>query len=219
MTRGLFLVGAGGHCKVVADVARAVGFELVGVVDLNPALIGQPAEPGGAVVSWHQPEFFAHIQAHGRLPEGADAVFVSVGYNDIRMRLIAQLEALSQPTLLHPGAILSPSASVGAGSVVLPGAVLNAASRVGQGVIVNTGAIIEHDCVVGDGAHLSPHATLCGGVTVGQRAWIGAGAVVIPGVTIGEGAIVGAGAVVIRAVGAGETVVGNPARVIRAASS
>lgn len=213
--RSLFLVGAGGHCKVVADVARAAGFEIAGVADLNPALLGQLAEPGGARVSWHQPALFAHLEAHLCLPEGTDAVFVSVGYNAIRMRLMAQLMGQTQPSLIHPRAILSPSTRVGDGSVILPGAVLNAASRVGQGVIINTGAIVEHDCVVGDGAHLSPHATLCGGVEVGPLAWIGAGAIVIPGVKVGQGAIVGAGAVVIRDVAAYDTVVGNPARVIK----
>jgi acetyltransferase-like isoleucine patch superfamily enzyme len=51
---------------------------------------------------------------------------------------------------------------------------------------------------------------------VGDRAWIGAAAVVIPNIRIGAGATVGAGAVVVTDVPDGVTVVGNPARALRA---
>ena len=53
-------------------------------------------------------------------------------------------------------------------------------------------------------------------VTIGCDVWIGGGAILLAGVTIGDGAIVGAGSVVTRDVAARATVVGNPARVLRA---
>jgi acetyltransferase-like isoleucine patch superfamily enzyme len=55
-----------------------------------------------------------------------------------------------------------------------------------------------------------------GNVTIGAGATIGTGANVLPGVTIGEGAFVGAGAVVTKDVEPGQTVVGSPAKPIRA---
>jgi UDP-2-acetamido-3-amino-2,3-dideoxy-glucuronate N-acetyltransferase len=51
---------------------------------------------------------------------------------------------------------------------------------------------------------------------VERRASLGSGAIVLAGVRIGEGAVVGAGAVVTHDVPPGATVVGNPARVLRA---
>lgn len=53
-------------------------------------------------------------------------------------------------------------------------------------------------------------------IRIGRNVWIGGGAIVLPGVSIGDDAVVGAGSVVTRDVAAGATVVGNPARVVRA---
>jgi UDP-2-acetamido-3-amino-2,3-dideoxy-glucuronate N-acetyltransferase len=51
---------------------------------------------------------------------------------------------------------------------------------------------------------------------VEDRASLGSGAVILAGVRIGKGALVGAGAVVTRDVPDGATVVGNPARPLKA---
>lgn len=213
MSQGaLFLIGGGGHCKVVADVARRVGFEIAGVVDARPELVGQLAEPGGGRITWHQPDFLDYIETHKRLPQGAAGVVICIGNNVIRLSLMTLLASYQLPALIDPAAIISPSARVGKGSVVLPGAIINAAAVIGGGAIINTGAIIEHDCILGEAVHVSPNATLCGNVSVERGAWIGAGSTVIPGKRVGQGAVVGAGAVVIRDVPAHATVVGNPAR-------
>ncbi len=53
-------------------------------------------------------------------------------------------------------------------------------------------------------------------VTIGRNVWIGGGAILLPGVTVGDDAIIGAGSVVTRDVAVGATVVGNPARPVRA---
>ncbi len=211
----LWLWGGGGHGKVISDLARALGHEVIGAIDQAPQKLGQQVEPGGACVRLLQDDLLAHLDAHDTLPEAADGVLLGVGHNGARLAFAERLGDAWLPALIHPDATSSPSARVGAGSVVLAGAVLNAASQVGRAVIVNTGAIVEHDCEVGDGAHLSPRATLCGAVRVGRRAWIGASAVVIPLRSVGDDAVVGAGAVVVRDVSEGVTIVGNPARALR----
>lgn len=211
----ILIWGGGGHGKVIADLVRALGGRVAGFVDADLAKLGERVEPGGGRVVVAQAEFQAALRSGAPLPMGADSVVVATGEGRLRLSLCAQLGPALAPVLIHPAAMLSPSASVDEGSVVLSRAVLNADAVVGRGVIVNTGAIVEHDCRVGDGAHISPGAVLCGGVQVEEEAWIGAGSVVIPGVRIGRGAMVGAGAVVVRDVADGAVVAGNPAKAVR----
>jgi UDP-perosamine 4-acetyltransferase len=205
--------GGGGHGKVVADLVRARGGELAGYLDSDPAKLGQVVEPGGARVVL-TPEALRGPDGAVRVPPGADAFALAVGDNARRWECRRALVGLPLPALIHPAAMVSPSARAGDGTVVFAGAVLNAAAVLGEAVIVNTAAVVEHDCEVGDAAHVSPGAVLAGGVRVGARAWIGAGATVIQGIRIGADAVVGAGAVVLRDVPDGARVAGVPARAL-----
>jgi len=210
--KDLVILGAGGHGKVVADLARACGYQPRAFVDV--ARIGEIAEPGGTRIELEQSAFLAAV-TKGEFVFGPNAT-IAIGNNQARLDLFFELKRhMNLPTLVHPTAWVSPSAEIGAGTHLCPMVVIHPAAWVGQATILNTRCIIEHDCVVGDGVHISPGAVLCGGVQVGDGAWIGAGAVVIPGIRIGENAIVGAGAVVIRDVPAGAKVVGNPARALK----
>jgi sugar O-acyltransferase (sialic acid O-acetyltransferase NeuD family) len=205
----LWIIGAGGHGCVVADAALVSG-------------------------RWCAVEFFddrwpAESEAHGcavvgtlsSLRERLTArngvvgdVVVAVGDNARRLSLCHEFAATGAvlATVIHPSAVLSSSATVGAGSVVLAGAVVNPKCRVGLACIINTHASIDHDCTLSDGVHVCPGATLAGSVVVHERAWIGVGSCVIQGITIGRAATVGAGAAVIRDVAAGTTVIGCPAK-------
>jgi UDP-perosamine 4-acetyltransferase len=207
----LLIWGGGGHGKVVADLVRAVGGIVIGFVDAAPEKLGQPVEPGGGYVVLAQDDLIARVKG-GALPDGVDAVALAVGHNATRLACLGVLNGFATSALVHPSAVVSPSAQLGRGTVVFPAAVVNAAARIGDAAIINSGAIVEHDCVVGDGAHVSPGAVLTGGVSVGARSWIGAGATVVPGVRIGADVVVGAGAVVLRDVPDGATVAGVPAR-------
>ncbi len=210
--------GGGGHGKVVADLIRAVGFEMAGFVDADPAKLGGPAEPGGARVELEQDELLSALAGGQALPLGASVVVVAIGANAARLAAARRLGDCLAPALVHPSAAVSPTCELGRGTVVFANAVVNSASRIGCAVIVNSGAIVEHDCLIDDGVHVSPGAVLAGSVRVGARSWIGARAVVIQGVTIGQDVIVGAGAVVLHDLPDGVTVVGNPARILRRVS-
>jgi sugar O-acyltransferase (sialic acid O-acetyltransferase NeuD family) len=215
MDTKLIILGAGGHGKVIADVARSNGWEVVGFVDQTGK--GRAAEPGGGRVIALQDDFLDGLNAALPLPREANAVTVAIGNNAVRLDLTRRMQRfhISTPSLLHPSAIVSPSASVGQGTHILPGAIINASATIGDAVIINTGAIVEHDCVIAHGVHISPGAVLAGEVQVGECSWIGAGATIINRVKIGANVIVGAGAVVIRDVPDNSTVVGNPARILQ----
>lgn len=209
----LLLWGAGGHGKVVYDVAASTGvFEEIAFVDDDP---GSHSGYSGAAVLGNS----ELLDTLGQ--KGFGCYLVSIGVNETRAKCyrIALAHGLMPATAAHPSAVISASAAIGAGTVVMPKAVINAGAQVGEDCIINTGAIVEHDCRIGDHVHISPGAVLGGSVTVQECAHVGIGAVVLPNARVEAAAMVGAGAVVLRSVPAGATVVGIPAcRVLRASA-
>lgn len=193
---GIYLYGASGHAKVIKDIIEANGNQVLGYVDDNVELN----------------EFESLEVSH--TASGRSPFIISIGNNRIRKRIAESLES-DYETAVHPTASVSPSATIGKGSVVMAGAIINSSAIVGNHCIVNTGVSVDHECALGDYVHLSPHATLCGNVKVGEGSWIGAGAVVIQGIKIGKWSIVGAGAVVTHDVPDYTEVVGVPARPVK----
>lgn len=211
----LLIWGGGGHGKVVADLIRTLGHRIAGFVDADPDKLGHCVEPGGGRVVLSEDALLNHLGTRAELPDGITGVALAIGDNAVREQRLLQLGDCVAHALVHPSAVISPSARIGRGSVVFALAVINADTRIGAGAIINTGAIVEHDCHLGAAVHLSPRATLAGIVRVGDRSWIGSGATVIPGLEIGDDAVIGAGAVVIRNVSDGLVVAGVPAKRLR----
>jgi UDP-perosamine 4-acetyltransferase len=204
----LLLIGAGGHAKVVAEIARRdARFQLAGLIGRQP----RGTQIGGVAVLGDDDAL------PGLLAGGIRHAHVAIGSNALRAKLSANLAALgfALVTLRSSSADLSPSARFGHGVVVMGGVVINAEAAIGDGSIINTRASIDHDCVIGRFVHIAPGSTLAGNVCVGDRSFVGAGATIIPGVTLGSDVIVGAGACVINDIPSGQIVVGVPARMKR----
>lgn len=203
----IFVYGASGHGKVVADILRARGIEVAGFIDDN-------APPGSLEVLG-----LAVLGNGNWLAEQAKSrpitVALGIGDNSARQKVAERCVAcrITLLTAVHPFTAVAASARVGPGAVVMAGAVINPDAKIGTGVIVNTGAIVEHDCQVGDFAHLSPNGAMGGGALLGSLSWLGMGATIIHGVTVGSGTIIGAGAVVVRDIPDGVTALGVPARI------
>lgn len=187
------------------------GLECV-VVDEDPALWGgkvldAPVAGGDAdLASWPDKGFPYFAVGVG-----------GVGNNGPRRNLfeLAVANGLEPMSVIHPSAIVSGWAAIGAGAQLLAGSIVNPDANLGKNVIVNSGAVIEHDCIIADHAHVATGARLAGNVRVGTGAHIGIGAVLKQGVTVGPGAIVGAGASVVEDVAEHVTVVGVPARPLK----
>jgi sugar O-acyltransferase (sialic acid O-acetyltransferase NeuD family) len=206
MKKELLVIGAGGHAKVVIDLAlRSGAWHIAGVLDDSASSVGR------SILGC---EVLGGTDRIGDYSGSGTAFVVAIGSNVIRERLQATATSagLVAATLIHPSAVLAESAEIGEGAVVMAGAVINADARIGKGVIVNTGAVIDHDCQIGDYCHVAPGVKLCGSVSIGPRSLVGVGASVIPGILIGNDCVVGAGAAVVSPVASGSRVVGVPAR-------
>lgn len=136
----LVILGAGGFGRVVADVASQLKqYESVVFLD----------DGNGADIVGKCSDYAAFLDENTEL-------YPAFGNNALRLDWLERLlqSGARVPTLVHPTAYVSPTAKIGAGTVILPKAVVNSYTAIGQGCIINVGAIIDHNCTVGAGAHI-----------------------------------------------------------------
>lgn len=208
--RSAVVYGAGGHAKVVTEILRLNGWEVIGFLDaVSPCRKG--ADFYGAKVLGGD-EVLDDL-----ICSGVRNVVVGFGDNRLRVKTAERLSRMGfrLMTAIHPSAVCAADVAIGDGTVVASGAVVGPSSRIGRNAIINTQASLDHDCVVCDGSHVGPGAIVTGVVEIGECAWIGAGAVIADHKKIGSDAIVGAGAVVVKDVPEAVVVMGVPARVAR----
>lgn len=202
MKENLLIIGAGGHGRVVADVAGRTGnYRSIAFLDDAPACEGLPYPCLGGCGDAER-----FLNDHD--------VCVAIGNGAVRKRIMEKLEEKGAgfATVIAPEAVIGSNVRIGQGSVIMPGVIVNTGTSIGRGVILNTACSVDHDCVVGDYCHVAVGAHLCGTVQVEPLSWIGAGAVVINNVRICAECTLGAGAVVVKDILEPCTVVGCPAR-------
>ena len=141
----LLILGAGGYGRTVADVARQLGiYDKIGFLDdrkVSPEVLGTCGE-------------------YALFCDENTVIYPAFGDNEIRLSWLERLlqEDISVATIVHPTAYVSPTAKLGAGTVVLPRAVVNTGCEIKEGCILNIGALLDHDCILEAGVHLCPGA-------------------------------------------------------------
>lgn len=201
----IYLFGASGHGKVIKEILNANGVKVEAFMDDNQNV----NECAGRVVLHEY--------------TGLSPVIVSIGVNPIRKIVVEKLEAKAQAngtelkfaTAIHPSAVVSPSAKIGEGTVVMAGAVINADAVIGKHCIVNTGATVDHDCIIEDYCHIAPGVNICGATHIGEGTWVGVGTSVIQCLNIGQNCMIGAGSVVVKDIPDNTVAYGNPCKVVR----
>jgi sugar O-acyltransferase (sialic acid O-acetyltransferase NeuD family) len=203
--RSVVVLGSGVYAEEVADLAAQAGVRVAGFVE-NWDRDRASGELRGLPVTW--------IDDAAALAREHPAI-CGLGTTR-RSGFVEQAAAagFSFATLVHPAAVISPSAVLGEGTIAGPCAVVAAHARIGTHGILNRGALVGHHTVVGDYVTASPAVNVGGCGTIGDRAYLGMGCTVLDRRSVGAGALVGAGAVVTRDVAEATKVMGVPARVV-----
>lgn len=203
----LYIIGAGGHAKVVGEIAELNGYN-------NLAFIDKDWPNKKNCEHWKIESSFENFLS---LSLETFEYIVAIGDNYKRISTIKEMESSNGKliTLIHPSALVSKYSSIGPGTIVMAGATINPFCNIGTGCIVNTNASIDHDCMLESGVHISPGAHLAGQVSVSFNTWIGLGASIIQDCKIGNNVIIGAGSTVINNVSDNTKVVGSPARELK----
>lgn len=206
----VIVLGAGGHAKVLIDMLRLRGHEILGIADADAGKLC--ATHAGCQIIGGDDAVLQHDPGRVRLVNGVG----STGQPQARRRLFDEFRQRGYvfESVTHPSAVIASDTVLEEGAQVMAGAVIQPGSRIGANAIVNTAASVDHDCTIGAHVHLAPGVILSGNVHVGDGTHIGTGACVIQGVTIGEGCVIGAGAAVLADIPAGTRAAGIPARKI-----
>lgn len=169
MGKKLLILGAGGHGKVVREVALSLKKDNIVLYD------------DISFLDDHAPEAIGTIDKLAEFVGEYDEVLCGIGNNAVRKRLLEQAEqaGFTIPVLIHPTAYVSPSAFIEAGTVVEPKAIVNANSVVKKGCIISVGAIVDHDAVVGAYSHVNAGAICKAGSIIEEGRKLEAGEVVL----------------------------------------
>lgn len=194
----MYLYGASGHGKVIAEIAEENNVLIEAFIDQNILI----------------KDLLGYKVIHSVPQENVDAL-ISIGNNFTRKSIADSNPALRFISLIHPKSVISRKSTVDVGTVVMGGVTINPETKIGKHCIINTNSSIDHDCIIEDFVHISPNAALAGDVQIGEGTHIGIGANIIQGIKIGKWCTIGAGAVIIKDIPDGATVVGNPGRIIK----
>lgn len=206
VAKQIFIIGARGHAKSVAEIALAMGYEIKAFIS--------PDSPSHTLLG-------SEIQS--KLPldlnVAEDSIAIGIGANWTREKVWFELSnafPLSMfPTLTHPSASVAVDTRIGAGSTIHQNASIGPSTTLGIFCTVNTSASIDHDCLIGDFASIGPGAHTGGNVTVGDRAALAIGSITRHGIQIGSDSVLGAASYAHRSTRENTINVGIPSTVLR----
>ena len=206
MKRPLILIGGGGHCKSVIEVAESAGYEIKGILDM-PDEVGKEVLPDHKVIGTDD-EIPQYV-------EECDFV-ITVGFiknPTLRIKLYNKVKAAGGKfaTIVASTAYVSKYAELGVGTVIMHHAFVNAGAKIGDNCIINTFVNIEHDAVVGNQCHISTGTMINGECKIGENCFIGSQSVCANCIEIASDIIVGAGSVVCKSLRMKGIYAGNPA--------
>jgi sugar O-acyltransferase (sialic acid O-acetyltransferase NeuD family) len=189
----IIIAGAGGFGREVLQWARHAWPEhagkIVGFLSEDPTKLDGHAATLPILGS---PDDFE--------PRPGDRLVLAIGIPRVRREVAERLEARGANflTLIHPTALVAPTAQIRTGTIICPYAIVSDNVRLGRFVLVNYHASLGHDAKAGDFAVLSPYATLGGGARIENDVFLALHAAVAPAVTVGRASAVAAGSVALR---------------------
>ena len=177
MNKKIAIIGAGGHGKVVGEIALLNQYN---VIDFFDDRLKETKRFPFTIIN-----NLEYLKDHLK---NYDAFFVAIGNNHVRGEKINWLKKnkMNIVSLIHPKSIVSRFSSIGAGTCVMANAVINPGTLIKEGVIINTSASIDHDCIIEDFSHISPNCSLSGSIKIGKFTHLGSGTSVHPGIQIGN---------------------------------
>ena len=163
--RSLLILGAGGFGQMIKETALALGYEKV--VFLDDAVKGEDVI--GMCCDY--------VLRHSEYP----AAVAAFGNNKTRLFWTDKLleEGYEVPAMVHPSAIVSPSATLEPGCFIMQRVVVNTHTRIERAALINSGAVVDHDSIVCAGAHVGLGSVVKANCTIESGRKVEAGEVIL----------------------------------------
>lgn len=162
--KSLLILGAGGFGQMVKETALVLGYEKVVFLDdaaKDEDVIGMCCD---------------YVLKHEDYPEAVAAF----GNNKTRLFWTDKLleEGYNVPSIVHPSAIVSPSAVLEPGCFIMQRAVVNTHTKIERAALINSGAVVDHDSCVCAGAHIGLGSVVKANCTIESGRKVEAGEVI-----------------------------------------
>tara|TARA_Y200000002_G_C22641885_1_gene647384 strand:+ start:798 stop:1454 length:657 start_codon:yes stop_codon:yes gene_type:complete len=209
----IIIYGTGQIGRVVSQILKDAGHEVIGYVDDN--------------VSLHSKKINGiQVLGGGRCllkRKKYDRVCLGIGTIDTRKKTLGWLSKnkIKLMSAIHPSVIISSDAKIGKGVIIGANSVVYGNTKIGLGTFIGPSVTVSHDTIVGKFCLISVGSIIGARVIIQEEVFIGSGATLTPKrlkvdskLLVQKNAIIGAGSLVIENVKKKEKVAGVPAKPI-----
>lgn len=205
----IYIVGAGTYGEVMHEIAITLGYVIKGFFDeddqkKNKNIMG------------------INVITKFSLLEKKDIqnkqFIVAIGNNPVRQNIMTKINQFGgyTPSLIHPTAVISPSAEVGKGVYIHANAYIWTKVKVRDFCIISPNVVIAHHSNLGEACLVSTLSSVGASINLEERVFIGMGSTIVTGMnSIGRNTIIGAGAVLLKNADEDSVYAGVPAKRIR----
>ncbi len=116
----MYLYGASGHGKVLAEIAEESNIKIDAFIDSNLS----------------KKKLLDYKVIH-EIPHYDIDIIISIGNNIVRKGIAEELKNFNFKKLLHPKAIISKRAKIEEGTVIMAGVTINSEVKIGRHCIIN----------------------------------------------------------------------------------